>query len=344
MPSLVMDSMDNSLPWSAFAPDGVTPSTELSLVIDTSRPRPFADASSGLISGTANALNHTLRRSFAALNLQNLSDVRLWISSSIVADGSPTRPFFLEVRLGSAALPIGSAGNTWLRYLAVSQTGVWEPLRFSLSDLPPAIQSTVTQMQLRCITANRAFRCNLDDIIAARDQTITDVDAALLAKLNGVFTLNGSPVPAVLHPANGVLAQARPFFEITNYDIEFSRERSDSVRPRGDFSDHGYNLRPAGNAYDLFYQITAVADDRLSQSRMLDFVLSMLPPRGALVVNGCPLPMEAIVVYPFDQIGGVRSGDIPLFFRISTWQTIGSSDPVAPVKAFIVDGDLKLPS
>ena len=341
MPSLTIDAMDNAALWTALAPDGVTPSTELSLAIDTSRFPPGA-ATSARVTGSANALNHTLRRSFAATDLTQFNELRLWIRGERPADGTPGRPFFLEMRMASAAIALSDAANTWQRYLPVSQAGVWEPVRVSIADLPGAVRSDVTVMQLRCASA--PFACNIDEIIAVRDDMVTDVDQALLGILDKGLTLGGNAVAAVLHPANGVLAQARPYLEITNYDILFSRERTDSNRPRVDYTDKGYTIGPASNAYELYYQVKAVADDRASQSQMLDFTLRALPARGGLLVNGVVLPMEAITVYAFDQPGGVRTEDIPLFYRISVRQETGPSDLVSPARTLIIGGDIGAPA
>jgi hypothetical protein len=339
MPSIIVDSMDNAAPWSAFAPDGVTPSTEVSLTIDSSKPRPGADPTAGLVTATSNALNHRLRRNLGPLDLTKFSDLRFWVYSNRAADGTPNRPFFLEVRLASAAMALTDPGNTWQRYVPVSQTGVWEPVRVTLNDLPAAVRSAVSVIQLRCPAV--PFQCDVDDIIAVQDEMVADVDAALAAQLNNILVLGANPVPAVLHPANGTLTQARPYFEITNYDILWCRERTDSNRPRGDYTDAGYVMRPPSNAYELYYQVTAVADDRASQAQMLEFLLRTLPARGALVVNGAPLPMESIMVYPFDQLGGVRTDALPIFYRISTRQEVGTSDAVLPVKTPVVTGDLQ---
>ncbi len=338
MPSIVVDPMDDTTPWSAFGPDGVTPSTELSLVNDSSKPRAGSETHAGLVSATANALNHVLRRNLAPLDLTKFNELRFWVYSNRSADSYPSRPLFLEIRLASVAVPLGDPGNTWQRYIPVSQTSVWEPVRVTIADLPAAIRGTVTTMQLRCAAV--PFQCDIDDLIAVQDEMIADVDAALAAQINGVFVLGAATVPAVLHPANGTLTQARPYFEITNYDIVYSRERTDSNRSRGDFSDNGYVIRPPSNAYELYYQVTAVADDRATQAQMLEFLLGTLPSRGALLVNGALLPMEAITVYPFDQLGGVRTDALPIFYKISTRQEVGSSDVVSPVKTAVVSGDL----
>ena len=342
MPQMIVDLMDDAGPWQAFAADGVSPSTELALTVDTSRPRFGVQTSSGRVSGSVGASNHTLRRAVPNLDLTTFDELRLWLNGDRPADGTPARPFFLELRLASATTAIGSPGNTWQRYFPLSQTNTWESVRLSISDLPAAIRGAVNLIQLRCADASTSFRCNVDDIIAVRDEMIGDVDAALLASLNGILVVNSHPVLAVLHPANAALTQARPYFEITQYDVVYSRERTQSTRPRADFTDKGYSLRPPSNAYELYYEITAVADDRITQSQMLEFILRTLTPRGALIVNGCPLPMEALSVDPEDQLAGVRTG-IPLFYRISTRQEVGVSETVSAARVVIIEGDVVSP-
>ena len=341
MPSVIIDSLDNAAPWSAFAPDGVTPSAELSIVVDSLRPRPNGDPQTAHVTGSANSLNHLLRRSLGPLDLTNFDELRLWINGERAADGTPARPFFLELRLGSVALPLGGAGNTWQRYLPVSLARGWEPLRIGIRDLPPAIRGAVTQIQLRSAADGMPLQCWLDDIIAVVDHMIADVDSALLLQLNGRLTLGGTPVVALVHPANGKVVQPRPYFEITNYDIVYSRERTESTRPRGDFSDTTFTLRPQADAYELYYQVTAVADDRATQVQMLEFLLRTLRARGDLVVNGFGLPMESIMVYPFEQLGGVRTDALPLFYRISTRQPALVGDLMTPVRSITVDGDVR---
>jgi hypothetical protein len=341
MPLLIVDAMENAGLWQGFAPDGVTPSTELSLTVDTALPRPGAHAATGRVSGTVNALNHSLRRTFTGLDLTNFDELRLSLYSDRPADGTPARPFFLELRLASVAVALNNPSNTWQRYLPVSQVKTWESVRLSLGDLAAAIRSAVTVLQLRCADASVSFNCNIDSIVAVRDAMIGDVDAALRAQLDGVLMLNGNPVPAVLHPANGTLTQARPYIEITHYDVVYSRERTYSTRPRGDFTDRGYSIRPACSAYELYYQITAVADDRQSQSQMIEVILRALTPRGEIFVNGDLLPMEMVVVVPVNQLGGARTDRIPLFYRILTRQEVGLSDLVSAARTVIVDGDVR---
>src|SRR6185503_2899713 len=45
-----------------------------------------------------------------------------------------------------------------------------------------------------------------------------------------------------------------------------------------------------------------------------------LRPRGELIVNGCALPMEMVVIPPRERIGAARTDQIPLFFKVSARQ------------------------
>ena len=295
----------------------------------------------GRVAGSDKARHHSLRRNLAGLDLTNFDELRLWVYADRAADGTPANPFVLELTLGSAALGLDDPANTWARYLPASKPGVWEPVRLTVGDLPAAIRGAVTRMRIRCVADSRPFRWYVDDILAVRERMIADVDAALVARLHNLLTIGGNAVPAVMHPAGGALDQDAPFFHLTHYDIVCSRERASAARPRGDFAEDGYSLRPPSNAYELYYQITAEADDRASQSQMLEFALRALPPFGDLSVNGFLLPIESATVPPFDQVGKLQTDSIPLFYKVLTRQEVGTPDIVSPVQAVTIGGDLR---
>jgi hypothetical protein len=343
MPMTVIDPMTNAGLWTALAPDGVTPSTQIALAIDTGLTPPGNDASSALITGSTGALNHTLLRNLGPIDLTQFDDIRFWIYSDRPADGKASRPFYLELRLASAAMALSDPGNTWQRYLPVSQTGRWETVRLTIADLPAAVRGALSILQLRCTDASTAFNCHLDDIIAVREAMIGDVDAALQAGLNSILSVGGNTIPAVLHPANGVLTATPPYIQILHYDAVYSRDRTDSAPARVDFTNQGYSLVPPANAFELYYQVTAVANDRPTQATMLEFVLRTLPPRGMLLVNGTPLPFETIFVQPINRLGGSRNDQIPLFYKISTRQQSGPTTLVTPAKTVSVNTDFESP-
>src|SRR5579871_4329153 len=104
MPQLILDAMIDATQWKALAPDGVTPSTAIQMTNDTTQVRFPTDTSSGKITASVAALNHTLQRALANIDLTTYDDIRLWIQSSRVADSSLASPFFLEMRLASAGM------------------------------------------------------------------------------------------------------------------------------------------------------------------------------------------------------------------------------------------------
>jgi hypothetical protein len=57
------------------------------------------------------------------------------------------------------------------------------------------------------------------------------------------------------------------------------------------------------------------------------------------MVNGMPLPMEAIYIQPINQIGGFRTDQIPLFHRLFARQEVGIGTLVQPPRNVIVTTD-----
>lgn len=340
MAQIVVDAMNTAASWSALAPDGVTASTELSMADDTTRFRYGADRTSARITGSTAARNHTLRRTLPGVDLSAYDDLRLWIYSDRVADGSDARPFFLELRLGSAAMGLADPANRWQRYLPVSGAATWESVRLDLRDVDPSVRSAVAAVQIRCADASSSFVCYIDDLLAVRDQMLGDVEAALVARLDRRIVSGATRIAAVVAVAGAPAAATQPFILITHYDVRFSDARTSSARVSTDFSNGGYQIRPPAYAYDLVYQIEAWADDRATQTQILEFVLSELTPRGELVVGGLPLPIDGGILLPaLEVIGGHRTSRVPLFYRISARQEVGAPQPVRAVKAVVVNVD-----
>jgi hypothetical protein len=345
MPMISVDPLNDPSVWKALAADGATPSTQIAIAAEPSLTAPDDSAAVPLaVTASVNALNHVLRRTLTPIDLSQFDDLRFWISASRLANGAPANPFYLELRLASAAMGLDDPGNSWRRYLPVFQTQQWAPARLTLADLPAAVRGAVATLQLRCSDASAAFSCGLYGLIAARDAMIGDVDQALQARLDGLLKLGGVTIPAVLHPPGGAVAINPPFIQILHLDAIYCRARSDSAPARGDFSDQGYWLRPPGPAYELYYQVTASAADRATQAAMMEFILSALPARGQLLVNGQPLPMEAVAIAPINRLGGSRNDQLPLFYKISTRQPgQGQGVRAALAKNVSVNADYQSP-
>jgi hypothetical protein len=330
MSSLLLDTMDNAAAWRALGPDGITPSSSLTFTSDTTRVRFAADKQSGRITADTGALNCRLQRTFTAIDATGFDELRFWIWSNRLAAGTAATPFFFEVRLASATMGLQDAGNTWVRYLPISQGNAWEFLRLSLDDLPIPIRSALTLLQLRCVDASVAFTCSLANMLAVHEEMIADVDNALLAQLHQQVSVSGKTVPAVFeHPENAP-ALTIPSIRITQYDIQYDSERTSAAQARSDFTATTFRVRPRSIAYSLYFSIDVYADTHEHKDTIMEFVLQTLSPASYLLVNGTQLPLEWMTISPFDDTGRWRSNRELLYFRVLSRQEIGAAELVTP--------------
>ncbi len=291
MSHLVVDDLTNLAPWRARTPGGAA-SNAIKLEPDTESP---LGGPTLTIRATADAQGHRVERARAAVDLTSFADLELWVRSDRVADGSDGRPFFFELRLGSAALAVGAAGNDWHRLIPVAAQDVWQPVPLALDDLPAAVRSALTAISFTCVDASTPFTIHLDRILAVSGELVGDVDAALLDRLGGKLEVAGAAVPAIVEPA---AAPNGPFFRIKNYAVRPALERSPSGGIRTDHTEHGFSIRPPSVAVDLFYAIEAVADARADAARLLEFAFSDLAPRSTLDVAGRPLTVDWVEAPP----------------------------------------------
>lgn len=287
MSRLVIDPFDNLQAWSAHGGDG-GPSDEISISLGgparTGRP-------TALVQAAPKADGHYVERQGAAADLRPFSDLELWVRSQRVATGSVENPFYVEIRLGSAALPVGAGANTWHRFVPVAQPGVWEPVPLDLGDLPAAVRSAVTTLRLRCLDAGEGWALALDQILAVREDMLADLDEALRARLDGRVVLANKPVPAVVVPVTAPEPKP-PFLRISNYDVRPDLERSPTRGRHTDHTEQGFVVRPPSVAYSVYYAVEAVAADRPSAARMFAAALAELAPTSTVTSNGRPLTAE----------------------------------------------------
>lgn len=325
----LLDDFANAVLWSAFEADGTTPSAALGLTIDSQVHRYGSDQKSGRIEGASGALGHFLRRSFSALDLTPHEELRLWLRSTRVADGTPERPFFLELRLGSAALPIGHPQNVWQRFLPVGRAGSWELVGLALDDLPAAVRGSLTRIELRCTDDAGSFICHLDDLAAVREEMLGDVEAALLARLGDRLALDGDLVPAYI-ASPGVTPPELPHMRIALVEIRPGGDRPRSGEVRRDYAGTGYRVAGAANDYDLDYDVDAVTGSRLHTTCILEFVLASLAPRSQLAAAGRPVLVEWQRIDCSNLAEELNDDRVRLRFRIATRQVAGLPTKVVP--------------
>lgn len=337
MAILAMDVFRDAVLWTTTTGLGVTPSPLVSISDETADFHPGPGTVATRIQMEVGATDHRLSRSFAAQNLSIFSEVRLWIRSSRAAGTS--HPQLMELRLGSAAFPVGHPSNTWSRALPISQANTWEPVRLALDDLAPGVRSAVSSLELRIRDGSVSTVVYLDDLLAARPEMVADVDAALIERLDQRITLAAVPVPAAVANSGAATPGTRPLILVTQYDMRSAQERTSSTRVRSDFTGDGYRIRPNSRGYDLYYAIEALAGSRSDQAAMLEAIVAALPPTGSLDVAGMPVPFEHVTPPPLERMGGDYTGRLFLHYRVSALLDLSGIDLVRPVRSVEVNVD-----
>ncbi len=341
MPVMSLPGVDLLANWQALLADGVTPSGAISIAQDAATATPSGDTRSVRIDFVPGARTHIARCALAAQALSSFDELRLSLSS----DRSSAAGFFVELRIGSAALAIGAPGNTWHRRVPLTGGGTWDLVRLSLDDLPAAVRGAASVFELHCLDDTRGARVLLDEALAVRPRLLADTEQALLGRLHQQFALNGTPVPASLATAGGALPAPRPSIAILPWWVRLAQERGTGQALRGDHSDAGYRLRPAPLAYELGFAVEVLADPRADQSAIADFVLTRLPAQGTLRVGGMALGVEQVTATPVvPDLAPVQVPRQWLAYRVWAWQETGPATPVRPTDEVITRVDWKEPS
>lgn len=329
MANLLIDAMNDDQQWHAFMPDGVTPSDRLNITTDTTVYRMGIDNASGKISGSPEALNHTLQRSINPIDVSGYSEIRFWVKSSNRADGSPGFPFFLEIRFGSLAVPLDDVSNTWYAYIPViNYPNKWELIRLSLNGMDPAVRSGINQIQIRCVQNTVSFILHIDYMIAVREEIIADVDTVLIQIFHNTVDVGGTPVPAYFAHDENPPKVKHPYIFITHYDIQYNTANRSGVQQRSNFTQEGMLLNPLVYSFDLFYTIDAFADSREEKVKIFQYILNVFTPQMELPVNGYLFPVHIIKPDPETIVERSITSRTPLYFMIQTQLSAGQPVPV----------------
>src|SRR5262245_11323692 len=236
-----IDAMASAAQWVAVQADGVTPSTDLAMNDETATVGEGPDGVSARVTATGGATGHALRRTLPALDISDHVELRLSFRCDRVA-GTGGAAFFLELRLGSAAVPLSDPGNDWHRLLPVRRTHTWEVVRLSIDDLHADIASALSAIELRCVDASRPFTAYLDDLVAVTPQMLADADRAFTDRLAGI-TVGGTAAPAAVR-APAEPAPTAPALDIVHIDVRHAQDRVRDVERLRDFTTDGARLVP----------------------------------------------------------------------------------------------------
>lgn len=335
--TLLIDTMQSAAPWTPLSPDGITPSSALSVTTDAATPTPSGDGRSLVATRAAPSLNHRIRRNIAPIDLTAWPELRITLQADIATGTRPDSPFFLELRLGSAAAPIGAPGNDWHRRLPIGRADAWEAPRLSLADLPAPIRGAATQVELRCV-ADTPFSARIDELAAAQPSFPGDIDDALLALLGNRVMIDGAPVAAQVMPAGGAPSAERPLILIQPYALRPASTRDPVDGGPSDFTaDGAMRLRPQSDPFELDYAIEALAANRADQTRLIDYLIGALPRQGTLRSGGSTFQIEWIAAPDGHRSFAVERQLIHL--RLTAWRERGIPALVKPVKtlAAVID-------
>ncbi|MDF2628737.1 MAG: hypothetical protein K0R39_2568 [Symbiobacteriaceae bacterium] len=268
----------------------------------------------------------------AVTDLSPYGEIRLWVSASRAAGGAPDSPPYLAFLAGRGAAVLAS----WP--LTVAHAGQWELHRLDLADLP---DRQVDWVAVAWHSTGVGFRAVLDDLVAVKDEFLTDEDGALLALLDGQVEAtagSGVLVPAVLWQPDltgWVEPAVAPYIRVVPCGMILARDRMAADEARGTTPAGQVWVRPPQVAVDLYYQIEVVRGTRSQKNRLQQFLLTTLCPRRMLWVGGRPLALEwidpAAEKWPGLLTESPVPGRIPLYFRLRTWQEAGPRQVVVPV-------------
>lgn len=326
MPTMPIDNFDSIAPWQALTPAD-TPSPDILLALDEPGPSLPAGGHSLSAGIAATAAGHRIERAVAATDLTSFPELRFWVRGDRPTVQDSAQPFRLELRLGSAALPINAVGNDWHRRIPIAPAGRWTLVRLALDDLPAAVRGAVTHIALFVLAGDGGLKVWLDDLRAARPAMVPDADAAVVAALDGVLTIGGNPVPAILD-VPGAAVPAEPWIGIVNYGATPADALGGQARRNADYTATGHRIYPEPEAWHLEYRIEFAAGDADAQAAMLDFAVARLGIYGTLDIGGLAHRIERI--RKVERRDKQATGPM-LRYRLTVARDRGGAVPVQPV-------------
>ena len=175
------------------------------------------------------------------LDLSTVDELRFWIRSSRAADGSDERPFYLEFAYTDAG-DTPTDVHRW--FMAINRQGAWEQRRIGIEN---DRRSQVSSLEFRCLS-DAPFSCNVDEILAVRDELVSDVERALERRIADLSVPGVVAVPVAVAASirsDERDGRAEPRLSKREPHPPPGRERGE----RGAHGRHGYP-QPRPESYD----------------------------------------------------------------------------------------------
>ncbi len=287
-----MAQLQDTSAWAATTVGGQPAAAEAMTLVADAATR-LGRAVGGVV-GAEPVAGHRVEAAVGPADLRAFDDLELWVLADRPADGSAGSPWYLELRLGSAAQPVGANGNAWQRFLPLRADSGWELIVLGLGDLPAAVRQAVTAVRLTCLDASAPFRVAVDGPWATRAATVADVDDTLRALLDGMLEIDGTAVPLAFEP--GPLPGQQPFLRARQVGSKLRRDLTSGIEARTDHTGQRFALRPPAVPVELAYELWPDAATRDDEAAILEFALRALADTASLDVAGRPAPLDLVDV------------------------------------------------
>lgn len=285
---------------------------------------------------------HAERHFTTALDLRDVDELRFWLRSSRAGSGEAARPVYLAFEADTDP----PSGTPWRRLLPVRAAEVWELHRLWLGDMPAPLRQAVGYLRLVSLDGRFAFRGAVDDLLATTPQPLTDVDAALLARLDGVFEVdvNGTPtaVPAILDLPEAPGTRTAPYILITPWSVVPVPDRGGAADVVDNPTELGACVRPAPALVRLEYRLDVHAETRAQKSSLLERIVADL--FRPLVVDDDVFALESFQPSWEEAAADIPPGRTPLFYRLFLPVETGPRIFSGAATPYLVVGDLQVRS
>jgi hypothetical protein len=142
-------------------------------------------AASNLVRSSGGAAGQTVHFEPAApLDLSAFEELRFWVRADRVGDGSASAPFYLEFAYSDVN---DAPGDDHRWFVPINQPQVWEQRRVGVEA---DRRSAISGFRLRSLT-NGAFSCRVDELLAVREEMLSDLENALSTMLSANLALPG---------------------------------------------------------------------------------------------------------------------------------------------------------
>jgi len=118
------------------------------------------------------------------LDLSGFDELRFWVRAGLRADASRSQSFFLEF---SYVDQNDAPGETHRWFVPVNRPGFWEQRRIGIEN---DRRTAINRLRFT-VLSNTPFTCNIDELLAVRDEMVADAEEALFSRLQDELTLPG---------------------------------------------------------------------------------------------------------------------------------------------------------